>query len=234
MSSTSKLNPEEEKLRLHLLAQIEVFKNRHWIDQTEENGFRSLLSSKKDDFQPSVKSLEAIKNRLKTIKKDKLKERSKARKDARFSKHETDSVTSASFCNGDNDQNLNDDRYKVFHRQDVINRLSIGTVDRLFTEMCVFARMGFLQPTSCLHCAFKQCQLCDNKKQKDGSVVARNKYCQNLVVWRRNANERISSENLDNNIFFVSCSCAQALIRNKTVQGLTWDKSSLKVIEKKQ
>ncbi len=224
-SQSGQLKPGEEDLRKLLLAQIKVFKDRKWIDSTEENGFRSLLSSNKDEFVPSVKSLEAIKKRLKAIKKEKLKEQSKARKDSRHAKHDSDSVTGSSYFDGENQIDANDDRFKVYQPQEIMNKVTEDNVDRLFTEMCVFARMSFLQPPSCLHCAFKQSQ----EKDKDGEKATRNKYCQNLVVWRRNAKERICSESLDSNIFFVSCSTAQALMRSKTVQGFTWDKESQRV-----
>ena len=90
------------------------------------------------------------------------------------------------------------------------NAIPRSSIKTLFVEMCVFGRMGFVQPPSCLRCTMsKNC----------------NPHCQNLVVWRRNADDdhTFHPKNLDGNLLFVTCFVAQSWITGETVEGQKWD-----------
>ena len=220
-SAPSELTSKDEELRKILLATITVYKDRTWIDETEEHGFRSLLLiNKKDNFVPTVKSLDAMKKRLLTIKKEKLKEQSKARKEAKRKKA--------------------DKNHKIYYAQDLVDVVSDEETERLFTEMCVFARMSFIQPACCLHCAFKQSLLKDKADVEE--EITRGKCCENLVVWRKDANISLHPDNLDRNLLIVSCATARAWMRGKPVQAfmrgktvhMKWDKNAKKVLNVEQ
>ena len=230
----SSLSSDDEKLRKKLLATIKVYRQRQWIDETEEDGLRSLLLSNEiDNFAPSTKSLETMQKRLHAIKKEKLKNESSARKETKRQMSLTPIKRNSSFNT--------DDHYKVYMAEELADTLSSEATESLFTEMCVFAKMGFLQPTSCLHCAFNQLQSEQQNSRNSQELttttttaaekeIEMNKPCDNYVIWRRDAGVPIHPQKLDNNLLIVSCSTAKAWMQGETVQGRKWDKNTKQII----
>jgi hypothetical protein len=241
--NVNQLNTKDEEQRKKLLKTITLYKDRNYIDETEEHGLRSLLiSNDKDNFIPSVKALESMKKRLLAIRKEKLKEQSKAKKDARKRKGggggggNDDASHNTHNTHNTNNITTRDSKYqyKVYDPRDIVDKLSYDETERLFTEMCVFAKLSFIQPPSCLHCVYKLSQMSNDSHGLDKTEIEkekmRSKHCKNLVVWRRNANIEMHPNKLDGNLLIVSCSTAKAWMRGKSVQGLKWDPHAKKVI----
>ena len=202
-TSMMKKSTNDQNLRKKLLSTISSFKKREWIDETEEEGLRSLLSpSDNDSFVPSTESLIAIEKRLKTIKSQKIKDQNNVRKDR--TQHNLSSAQSES-------------AYKVHKAEEMVDSLSKEAIEQLFTEMCFFAKFKFVQPISCLHCVYNQSQ---------GKLT---ELCHNLVVWRQNADYPLHPEKLDNNLLIVSCSTAKAWMKGKEVQGLRWNEQTKQI-----
>jgi len=82
----------------------------------------------------------------------------------------------------------------------------------LFVEMCFFARLGYVQPPSCLKCAYKQ------SMSKDKACA-----CKGWVVWRKDATTSLHPNRIDGNIVIVQCEQARKLLKGSTVDGCTWD-----------
>ena len=124
--------------------------------------------------------------------------------------------------------------------------LDRDTLQRLFVEMCVFGRMKYVQPVSCIQCVLANENDIGNGKDNDKDEnnnpksSSRNQ-CQNWVVWRKNASEECTTrhntnintgtntansfhpEALEGNLLFVTCATAQAWLRKETVGGMEWD-----------
>lgn len=83
----------------------------------------------------------------------------------------------------------------------------------LFVEMAFFARLGFVQPPSCLHCTYRE------SIEKTSPDLKCNRY----VPWRKNANVLIHPHHLDNNIILVQCHVARSLVRGETDHCYRWD-----------
>ncbi len=221
-SASNGLSSKDQQLRNKLLATIKVYKQRQWIDDTEEDGLRSLLSTNEiDGFVPSTQALEAMEKRLIDIKVQRRKEE-KELKRVTIKKLPSTETTSSKV----EDRNCAD-YYQIHNVEDLVDTLRYDITDRLFTEMCIFARMSFLQPTSCLECAFKQSQ---GKQHQERINLVNAGPCSNYVVWRRDANICLHPEKLDSNLMIISCSTAKAWIRGETIQGYKWEKNCKQVI----
>lgn len=83
-------------------------------------------------------------------------------------------------------------------------------LDKIFVEMCFFARLGFVQPPKCLQCAYRK------------STIG----CQRPVVWRQDANQLLDPDTIQDNIVVISCRTAVSLLKGKTVDGWTWQSST--------
>uniref|UniRef100_A0A7S4M7U7 Uncharacterized protein n=1 Tax=Odontella aurita TaxID=265563 RepID=A0A7S4M7U7_9STRA len=99
----------------------------------------------------------------------------------------------------------------------------------LFVEMCFFARLGFLQPPSCLSCAFL-----DAKLSRDGDNSNR-VVCRCPVVWRKDATQSLHPDRLggdasDSGIVITTCTTAQAWMRDEVVEGFCWDRKLRKLV----
>jgi hypothetical protein len=120
-------------------------------------------------------------------------------------------------------------------------KLSHEKIKKMFIEMCAFARLQFVQPPSCLSCLLSTkvtgtstnhhasryplyAQPCGEKRIRQD--------CPNYVVWRKNANIKIHPQNMNENIMFVKCASAQALLRGETINQWKWD-AEVKIIEEK-
>jgi hypothetical protein len=95
----------------------------------------------------------------------------------------------------------------------------------LFREMCVFGKLNFVQPPSCLSCALTT--LAKEPVYQSPSLspfcAQNNGHCQNRVVWRKNANRILDPDSLDGNILLVTCATAQAWLRGEAVNDWIWD-----------
>jgi len=94
------------------------------------------------------------------------------------------------------------------------------SVANLFVEMCFFARLGFVQPPSCLKCVH-QLRFGSSKKSHLPAVSC-NSSCQRYVAWRRDASKLLHPNNLQENLMFVPCRYAQKLLLGEEVQGWKW------------
>mmetsp|Transcript_4546 Transcript_4546/g.6637 ORF Transcript_4546/g.6637 Transcript_4546/m.6637 type:complete len:168 (-) Transcript_4546:205-708(-) len=114
-----------------------------------------------------------------------------------------------------------DGKYQAINRpKDLHGIVPHEEIRNIFVEMCVFARMGFIHPPSCLQCAYKSCEWSDS--------------CDNLVVWRRRAgddNDLLQPIRLGGNILFVKCSIAQAWMRGEEAAGKKWDKKKKHLVD---
>ena len=86
-------------------------------------------------------------------------------------------------------------------------------VKDLFVEMAFFARLGFVQPPSCLHCAYRE-----SIERKSPDL-----FCKRFVPWRKNANIPIHPHHLDGNIILVQCQTARSLVTGETGHRYRWD-----------
>lgn len=122
----------------------------------------------------------------------------------------------------DLDEKFHQGRYQgVTQLKDLHGIISHEEVQNIFVEMCTFARMGFVQPTTCLECAYS-CSSCDE-----------NPTCGNLLVWRQNAGEEhsLQPKTLEGNILFVTCSTAQAWMRGDEAYGKKWDSKNKLLVD---
>jgi hypothetical protein len=214
---------DNEQLQKKLIATINVYKQRQWIDETEENGLRSLLQSTEvDNFIPSSKALEAMEKRLLSIKSEHFKKDRKNKVDSQAKKKED-------LCSKPKTIQNKNHWYKIHNAEDYVDELNYEVSEKLFTEMCVFARMRFLQPPSCMHCIFTKSQHEGNVESKEDNDEERP--CQNLVIWRRDANISIHPNMLDGNLLVISCAAAKLLMQNEMIQGQRWDKKTNQVVQ---
>lgn len=104
----------------------------------------------------------------------------------------------------------------------------------LFVTMCFFARLGFVQPPSCLKCAYRSSRKKKKKEEEDaigagvgiivdpetGSLSS----CTELVPWRRDANVALHPDNgLEGNVVFLTCATAVSLVSGDAYPSIRWD-----------
>lgn len=87
------------------------------------------------------------------------------------------------------------------------SKLSRQDSERVFVEMCVFARLGYLQPPSCLRCAFDEAI---HKKVVDS--------CDNVIAWRKDTSVKLHSDQMENAISFVKCHSAKKWSMGQTLE----------------
>ena len=118
--------------------------------------------------------------------------------------------------------------------------LSHEDIENLFVEMCFYARLAFIQPPFCLRCAYMYAGLggngCDHKGNYSSSVgqdVDQKRTCNNLVVWRINANTNnlLHPDKLEGNILLITCSTAQALLAGEIAQEMKWDRKAKSLVK---
>jgi hypothetical protein len=131
----------------------------------------------------------------------------------------------------------------------------LKNIQNLFVEMCFFARLGFVQPPSCLQCTYKE-SLSENLRKATSSAVFSNSCpilnCQRWVVWRKDAGaDTISTsvtanidgiesprsttsmlrpDTLEANIIFIRCHAVRSLLKGIEVEGRQWDRSTKRLI----
>mmetsp|Transcript_14697 Transcript_14697/g.35415 ORF Transcript_14697/g.35415 Transcript_14697/m.35415 type:complete len:152 (-) Transcript_14697:1400-1855(-) len=90
-----------------------------------------------------------------------------------------------------------------------------------FVTMCFFARLGFVQPPSCLKCAYRSAGCGETKKMDDQKNEKGS--CSELVPWRKDANIGLHPDKLEGNIVFVTCDTAKSLIEGDAYPSIRWD-----------
>lgn len=96
---------------------------------------------------------------------------------------------------------------------DIMDQAPEDFLEHLFVEMCFFARLGFIQPPTCLRCLYMEAI--------EGMDEDLN--CTTFCTWRRNANEALHPDALDGNLCLVECQAARKLINGEEVQDHYWD-----------
>ena len=102
-------------------------------------------------------------------------------------------------------------------------------VKELFAEMCFFARLGFVQPPSCLRCTYKEGMM----EQQDTAAHAKMNPppCQRWVVWRKNADLLLHPDTLGDNIVIFQCHAVRKLLIGKQVEGCIWDTNQKQLVQ---
>lgn len=108
----------------------------------------------------------------------------------------------------------------ILDPQDVFNQADEEFSKSLFVEMCFFARLGFLQPPTCLRCLYME--------SMEG--MEQDLDCNNYVIWRRDANELLHPEAMDNNMCMLECQAARRLIEGEEVQDHNWDNMKRRLV----
>lgn len=97
-------------------------------------------------------------------------------------------------------------------------KLDRNETERVFVEMCVFARLGFLQPPSCVRCVYNSV-LKGNLSENDVDQVP----CERIIAWRKDANKKIDSENMKGTLTFVKCHDAKKWANGHAADNMRWD-----------
>lgn len=90
----------------------------------------------------------------------------------------------------------------------------------LFVEMAFFARLGFVEPPSCLHCVYRE----------SIENMTPNLACKRFVPWRKDANTPIHPHQLDDNIMLIQCHAARSLVQGESVNRYRFDKIKRKLV----
>jgi hypothetical protein len=101
----------------------------------------------------------------------------------------------------------------IVSANEVAGKIGDKQIEELFVETCFFARLGFVQPPSCLKCAYRESIKGDTANSK----------CSKWVVWRRDANYIIHPNYLTENSLLVQCHAARELLAGKSVESHQWD-----------
>ena len=116
----------------------------------------------------------------------------------------------------------------------------------LFVEMCFFARLGFLQPPSCLRCAYSDARMAkakgpDQQQEEDddydgqGEGEKKWRHCARPIVWRKDATRPLHPEQLgEGGLLVLKCRMAEAWLRGDVRGGLRWDPKRRKLISVKE
>mmetsp|Transcript_15281 Transcript_15281/g.33012 ORF Transcript_15281/g.33012 Transcript_15281/m.33012 type:complete len:129 (-) Transcript_15281:180-566(-) len=95
-----------------------------------------------------------------------------------------------------------------------------GVMDEMFVTMCFFARLGFVQPPSCLKCAYKSSGCGSKNGNKNNNIKST---CHELVPWRRDANVQLHPDKLEGNVVFITCDTASSLVNGDAYPSIRWD-----------
>mmetsp|Transcript_10814 Transcript_10814/g.23926 ORF Transcript_10814/g.23926 Transcript_10814/m.23926 type:complete len:137 (-) Transcript_10814:211-621(-) len=93
-------------------------------------------------------------------------------------------------------------------------------ISDFFVTMCFFARLGFVQPPSCLKCAYRSSGCGEGT---ENTAAASSSSCCELVAWRRDANITLHPDKLDENIVFITCDTAKSLVNGDAYPSIRWD-----------
>lgn len=98
-------------------------------------------------------------------------------------------------------------------------------IKQLFAEMCFFARLGFVQPPSCLRCAYKE------GMGQAAAAADKRLPCQRWVVWRKNADLLLHPDTLGDNIIMFQCHVVRKLLAGKQEAGCAWDTKMKQLVQ---
>lgn len=108
----------------------------------------------------------------------------------------------------------------IFESSDFMDQADEDTMQHWFVELCFFARLGFLQPPSCLKCLYREA--IDGVKPVAG--------CQNQLMWRKNAKALLHPQRLSGNLCLVECHAVRKLLEGQIVDSYEWDKEKKELI----
>ena len=100
------------------------------------------------------------------------------------------------------------------------------TIQIRFLLQCFYARLGFVQPPTCLKCAHRKSTKKRNERNANNSGTS----CNNLVPWRRDANKPLHPEGLGDNLVFVTCETAKSLIKGDAYPSIQWDNKNRRIL----
>lgn len=193
--------------KLQLLPKIAEFRHKGWITRQEEKEFIEILSEHRSNpFDGTVHSIETL---LNDIQQEQLKH-IQANNESLDSKQQqmmmttTTTTTTTGTILEPSDLQVRDENY----------------LQELFCEMCFFARLGFVQPPSCLQCVYKE----------SIQGIAADPNCARFVVWRKNARALLHPQQLEENIVLVECKAVRSLLEGKTVDAHQWDKDKRQLL----
>jgi hypothetical protein len=112
----------------------------------------------------------------------------------------------------------------ILSSANVFDKLDGDFLENLFVEMCFYARLGFMQPPTCLRCLYMEAM-----EGMDQDVD-----CQNWVIWRKDANVILHPHSMDDNLCVVQCQAARRLVEGEEVQDHTWDTIKRQVVQKER
>ena len=185
--------------KLQLLPKIAEFRQKGWITRQEEKEFIEILSEHKSNpFDGTVHSIQTI---LNNIQQDQLKQTQTNNKTLELKQQQQQqqiTTTATGTILEPSDLQVRDENY----------------LQELFCEMCFFARLGFVQPPSCLQCVYKE----------SIQGIPADSNCARFVVWRKNARALLHPQQLEENIVLVECKAVRSLLEGKTVDAHQWDK----------
>jgi len=120
-----------------------------------------------------------------------------------------------------NTNNNNHNSGVILSNEELSKQISDDEIDQLFVETCFFARLGFVQPPSCLKCAYRE-------SIKGGEAMPAK--CNRWVAWRRDANYIIHPSYLKENTVFIQCHAVQQLLEEESVDSYKWDVNTKTVL----
>lgn len=93
-----------------------------------------------------------------------------------------------------------------------------------YLYQCFFARLGFVQPPSCLKCAYHESKENNTDSSEGGKEKKKESTgCNELVPWRKDANIPLHPDKLDGNVVFVTCDTAKSLVNGDAYPSIRWD-----------
>lgn len=110
-------------------------------------------------------------------------------------------------------------------------QLAINIV-RITSFQCFYARLGFVQPPSCLKCAHRK-STTKYKERSSHHDTTSFISCNNLVPWRRDANKPLHPDTLGENLVFVTCDTANSLINGDAYPSIQWDNKNRRILHER-
>jgi len=246
----------DSELLSSVLGKIARYKSRKLINVREEQEFLRILSPKNimnNHQQQHTSSIDKENNRLALDRATRIVQNrlNKIRAEERRQKNPHDIAINENEAN-------NAEREKQFERSSSqipyskVNKvndaqskntemsLSHEDIEKLFVEMCFYARLTFIQPPCCLQCAYRCARLGSSGRDRDGNFpssigedIDPKSTCNNLVVWRINANTShlLDPDKLEGNIILITCSTARALLAGETAQEMKWDRKTKTLVK---
>jgi hypothetical protein len=187
--------------RLELLPRIASFRHKGWITAREEREFINALSEQQSNpFDKTT--VDSIKKALHDIQRT---------QDSKFHSQRELKATTAAMMMGPG-KILEPSEFPVTDE---------NLLQEMFCEMCFFARLGFVQPPSCLQCVY----------QESIQGTPSNPQCKRWVVWRKNARLLLHPQQLTDNVVLVECRAVRHLLEDKTVvDAHQWDKEKRQLL----